>query len=314
MQLLVTGGAGFIGSNFIQYMLGKYKNLHIVCLDKLTYAGSLNNLKEVKENSHFTFVEGDICDGLLVEKLFNENAFDSVINFAAESHVDRSIDSSHSFIATNVLGTSTLLDACIKFGVKRFHQVSTDEVYGPLLNGQSPFTEDSKLTPTNPYAASKAAADMLVLSYYKTHGLNVTISRSSNNFGPHQYPEKLIPLVIVNAMNNAPIPIYGDGLNERDWLHVYDDCTAIDAILSDGICGQVYNISAHNQMTNLDVVRKILKIMGKPTSLITFVKDRKAHDLRYDIDTAKIEQALNWHPIKDFDEELANTILWYTKK
>lgn len=313
MNILVTGGAGFIGSNFIYYMLDKYKDYKIVCLDKLTYAGNLSTLKKAFENPNFKFVKGDISDREFVFELFKEEHFDIVVNFAAESHVDRSIEDPEIFLKTNVIGTQVLMDAARKFGVKRFHQVSTDEVYGdlPLDRPDLLFTEETPLRPSSPYAASKAAADLLVLAYYRTYKLPVTISRCSNNYGPYHFPEKLIPLMIIRALNDQPLPVYGDGRNVRDWLYVEDHCSAIDLIIHHGREGEVYNIGGRNERTNLEVVKIILKELGKPEELITFVKDRPGHDLRYAIDPTKIKNELGWEPKTSFEEGIKRTIKWY---
>lgn len=313
MNILVTGGAGFIGSNFIFYMLDKYPDYKIVCLDALTYAGNLETLESMMNNSNFDFIKGDITDRDLVFKLFEKENFDIVVNFAAESHVDRSIEDPGIFLQTNIIGTQVLMDACRKYGVKRFHQVSTDEVYGdlPLDRPDLFFTEDMPIITSSPYSASKAAADLLVLSYYRTFKLPITISRCSNNYGPYQFPEKLIPLVISRALNNETIPVYGTGKNVRDWLYVEDHCHAIDLIIHDGTVGEVYNIGGHNERTNLEVVKTILKELNKPESLITFVKDRAGHDLRYAIDPTKINKELGWYPVTSFDEGIKKTIRWY---
>ncbi|MBZ4644427.1 MAG: rfbB, partial [Deferribacteraceae bacterium] len=294
MNILVTGGAGFIGSNFIYYMLDKYNDYRIVCLDKLTYAGNLSTLKKALENPNFRFVKGDIADREFVFNLFEEENFDIVVNFAAESHVDRSIEDPGIFLKTNVMGTQVLMDASRKFGVKRFHQVSTDEVYGdlPLDRPDLFFTEETPIHPSSPYSASKAAADLLVLAYFRTYKLPVTISRCSNNYGPYHFPEKLIPLMIIRALNDQSLPVYGDGKNVRDWLYVEDHCSAIDIIIHNGREGEVYNIGGHNERTNLEVVKTILKELGKSEELITFVKDRPGHDLRYAIDPTKIKNEL----------------------
>jgi len=313
LNILVTGGAGFIGSNFIYYMLDKYKDYKIVCLDKLTYAGNLSTLKKAFENPNFKFVKGDISDREFVSELFKEKNFDIVVNFAAESHVDRSIEDPEIFLKTNVIGTQVLMDAARKFGVKRFHQVSTDEVYGdlPLDRPDLLFTEETPLRPSSPYSASKAAADLLVLAYYRTYKLPVTISRCSNNYGPYHFPEKLIPLMIIRALNDQPLPVYGDGRNVRDWLYVEDHCSAIDLIIHHGREGEVYNIGGRNERSNLEVVKTILKELGKPEELITFVKDRPGHDLRYAIDPTKIKNELGWEPKTSFEEGIKKTIKWY---
>ena len=313
MTIIVTGGAGFIGSNFIFYMLKKYSDYRIICLDKLTYAGNLTTLESVLDKPNFRFVKADICDREAVYKLFGEEKPDMVVNFAAESHVDRSIENPDIFLKTNVLGTSVLLDACRKYGIKRYHQVSTDEVYGdlPLDRPDLFFTEETPIHTSSPYSASKASADLLVLAYYRTYGLPVTISRCSNNYGPYHFPEKLIPLMIANALEDKPLPVYGEGLNVRDWLYVEDHCKAIDLIIHNGRVGEVYNIGGHNEMKNIYIVKLICKRLGKPESLITFVTDRKGHDLRYAIDPAKIHSELGWLPETSFEQGLEKTIKWY---
>ncbi|WP_213975757.1 dTDP-glucose 4,6-dehydratase [Tepidanaerobacter acetatoxydans] len=313
MNILVTGGAGFIGSNFIFYMLKNHPNYKIVCLDLLTYAGNLETLESIMDNPNFKFVKGDITDRELVFELFEKEKFDAVVNFAAESHVDRSIENPEIFLKTNILGTQVLMDACRAFDTKRFHQVSTDEVYGdlPLERSDLFFTEDMPIKASSPYSASKAAADLLVLAYYRTYKLPATISRCSNNYGPYQFPEKLIPLVILRALDNKTIPVYGTGENVRDWLYVEDHCRAIDLILHDGTIGEVYNIGGHNEKTNLEVVKTILKELKKPESLITFVKDRAGHDLRYAIDPSKIHKELGWLPTTNFDDGIKRTVKWY---
>ncbi|NLZ53587.1 MAG: dTDP-glucose 4,6-dehydratase [Thermoanaerobacteraceae bacterium] len=313
MNILVTGGAGFIGSNFIYYMLKKYKNYKIVCLDKLTYAGNLSTLKQAIDNPNFKFVKGDIADREFIFNLFDKERFDVVINFAAESHVDRSIESPDIFLKTNVMGTQVLMDASKKFGVKRFHQVSTDEVYGdlPLDRPDLLFTEETPIHTSSPYSASKAAADLLVLAYYRTYNLPVTISRCSNNYGPYHFPEKLIPLMIIRALNNQSLPVYGNGQNVRDWLYVEDHCSAIDLIIHKGKEGEIYNIGGHNEKSNLEVVKIILKELEKSEELITFVKDRPGHDLRYAIDPTKIKNELGWEPRTRFEEGIKKTIKWY---
>ena len=312
MTIVVTGGAGFIGSNFIFYMLDKYPDYRIVCLDKLTYAGNLKTLTSVVENPKFRFIKGDICDSKTVSELFQEERPDIIVNFAAESHVDKSIENPQLFFETNILGTATLMDACRKFGIKRFHQVSTDEVYGDLPFGSTElFTEITPIHPNSPYSSSKAAADLLVQAYSRTYGLPITISRCSNNYGPYQFPEKLIPLMIINALHNKELPVYGEGLNVRDWLHVEDHCRAIDLIIHKGETGEVYNIGGHNEMRNIDIVKQICKELGKPESLITFVEDRKGHDRRYAIDATKIKEKLGWDPNKEFEDGIRDTIQWY---
>ncbi len=313
MNVLVTGGAGFIGSNFIFYMLKKYPAYRIVCLDLLTYAGNLSTLAPIIDNPRFKFVKGDITDRKLVNNLFKEERFDYVVNFAAESHVDRSIEDPGIFLKTNILGTQVLMDASRIYGVKRFHQVSTDEVYGdlPLDRPDLFFTEETPLHTSSPYSASKAAADLLVHAYHRTYKLPVTISRCSNNYGPYQFPEKLIPLMISRALKNESLPVYGKGENVRDWLYVEDHCNAIDLIIHKGKDGEVYNIGGHNEKTNLEVVKIILKELSKPESLITFVKDRAGHDLRYAIDPSKAKRELGWEPFTSFDVGIKKTIRWY---
>ena len=312
MKILITGGAGFIGANFIYYELEHHPEDQIVCLDNLTYAGNLETLKEALENPNFRFVKGDIADRPFVFSLFEKEKFDIVVNFAAESHVDRSIESPEIFVKTNVLGTTTLLDASREYGVKRYHQVSTDEVYGdlPLDRKDLMFTEETPLHTSSPYSSAKAAADLFVLAYYRTYNLPVTISRCSNNYGPYHFPEKLIPLIISRALNDETIPVYGTGENVRDWLYVEDHCSAIDLIIRNGRVGEVYNIGGHNERTNLEVVKTILKALSKPESLIRYVTDRKGHDLRYAIDPTKIETELGWQPKYNFDTGIAVTIDW----
>lgn len=313
MKVIVTGGAGFIGSNFIFYMLDKYQETQIICLDCLTYAGHLHTLSTIRDNARFSFRKVNITDKEAVEKIFEETAPDMVVNFAAESHVDRAIKNPQVFLDTNILGTSVLMDACIKYRVKRFHQVSTDEVYGELpLDEKVPaFTEETQVCPGNPYSASKAAADLLALSYYKTYGLPVTISRCSNNYGPYQDTEKLIPLMVSRALRNEPLPVYGTGENIRDWIYVEDHCRAIDVILESGRTGQVYNVGSSSERRNLDIVKYICRMLGRPESLITFVEDRKGHDKRYAINAAKIQSELNWKPEMRFESGLRQTIQWY---
>ena len=313
MTILVTGGAGFIGSNFIFYLLKKYPDYRIVCLDKLTYAGNLSTLSCVLEERNFRFVRLDICDREGIFRLFEEERPDIVVNFAAESHVDRSILDPGIFLQTNILGTATLMDACRKFGIRRFHQVSTDEVYGdlPLTRPDLFFTEATPLHTSSPYSASKASADLLVLAYHRTYSLPVTISRCSNNYGPYHFPEKLIPLMIINALDEKPLPVYGTGENVRDWLYVEDHCKAIDLILHKGREGEVYNVGGHNERKNIDIVRLICKALGKSESLITYVADRKGHDLRYAIDPTKIHTELGWLPETKFEDGIQKTIQWY---
>lgn len=308
-KILVTGGAGFIGSNFIKYMLDKYPDYKIINLDLLTYAGNLENLAEVENHPHYTFVKGDICDSSLVNQLVSEGV-NYIINFAAESHVDRSIEDPGVFIRTNVMGTQILLDAALKNNIDKFVQISTDEVYGSL--GETGyFTEETPLAPNSPYSASKAGADMLVRAYHETFKLPVNITRCSNNYGPYQFPEKLIPLIIANAQEDKEIPVYGDGLNIRDWLHVKDHCSAIDAVLHCGKPGEVYNIGGHNEKKNIEIVKTILETLNKPESLIKFVKDRPGHDRRYAIDATKIKKELGWEPSYSFAKGIKETIQWY---
>ena len=313
MKILVTGGAGFIGGNFVHYMVNKYPDDMIINLDLLTYAGNLATCAAVEGKKNYRFVKGDIADRGFVFDLFKKEAIDVVVNFAAESHVDRSIEDPEIFVKTNVIGTTTLLDACKEYGVKRYHQISTDEVYGdlPLDRPDLFFTEESPIKTSSPYSSAKASADLFVLAYYRTYGLPVTISRCSNNYGPYHFPEKLIPLIITRALFDQEIPVYGDGKNIRDWLYVYDHCTAIDLILKKGIPGEVYNVGGHNEKTNLDVVTTVLGELGKPLSLIKFVEDRKGHDKRYAIDPTKIQNVLGWKPRYDFESGIRETVRWY---
>lgn len=313
MTIIVTGGAGFIGGNFIHYMIAEHPEYRIVCLDKLTYAGNISTLASVNGRSNFRFVKADICDRDAVYRVFEEEHPDIVVNFAAESHVDRSIENPSIFLETNIMGTAVLMDACRKFGIVRYHQVSTDEVYGdlPLDRPDLFFTETTPIHTSSPYSSSKASADLLVLAYHRTYGLPVTISRCSNNYGPYHFPEKLIPLMIINALDDKPLPVYGKGENVRDWLYVEDHCRAIDLIIHNGRVGEVYNVGGHNEMRNIDIVKLILKHLGKPESLITYVADRKGHDLRYAIDPTKIHNELGWLPETKFADGLAKTIDWY---
>ena len=312
MKILVTGGAGFIGSNFVFYELENSSD-EIVCVDALTYAGNLETLASVMDNPKFKFVKADIADVKAMNELFEQEKFDVVVNFAAESHVDRSIEDPGIFLKTNIIGTQVLMDASIRTGVKRFHQVGTDEVYGdlPLDEPDKFFVETMPLTASSPYSASKASADLLVMAYHRTYKLPVTISRCSNNYGPYQFPEKLIPLMIANALADKELPVYGQGLNVRDWLYVEDHCRAIDMIIRNGKVGEIYNIGGHNERANIDVVKTILKQIGKPESLIKYVTDRKGHDLRYAIDPTKIHNELGWLPTTTFEEGIKNTIQWY---
>ena len=313
MIIIVTGGAGFIGSNFIFHYLAAHPNDKIICLDKLTYAGNINTLKSIMNNENFRFVKLDICDREGVYKLFKQERPDIIVNFAAESHVDRSISDPTIFLQTNIIGVSVLMDACREFGIKRFHQVSTDEVYGdlPLDRPDLLFTEQTPIHASSPYSASKASADLLVMAYHRTFNLPVTISRCSNNYGPYHFPEKLIPLMIVNALHDKPLPVYGKGENVRDWLYVEDHCKAIDLIIHKGRVGEVYNIGGHNEMRNIDIVKLICRELNKPESLIQFVTDRKGHDLRYAIDPTKIHNELGWLPETSFNEGIKRTIKWY---
>ena len=313
MTIIVTGGAGFIGSNFIFYMLKEHPEDRIICLDKLTYAGNLSTLAPVMDKANFQFVKEDICNREAIYDLFAQEKPDVVVNFAAESHVDRSIENPEIFLQTNIIGTSVLMDACRKYGIERYHQVSTDEVYGdlPLDRPDLFFTETTPIHTSSPYSSSKASADLLVMAYRRTYELPVTISRCSNNYGPYQFPEKLIPLMISNALNDKPLPVYGEGKNVRDWLYVEDHCKAIDLILRKGREGEVYNIGGHNEMQNIDIVKLICKELGKPESLITYVKDRKGHDMRYAIDPAKIHAELGWLPETMFADGIKKTIQWY---
>lgn len=312
MVLLVTGGAGFIGSNFILYQLKKHLEDRIICLDKLTYAGNLETLKDVKDNHNFRFIKADICNKEAVTKAFSEENPDIVINFAAESHVDRSINNTSIFLQTNIIGTQVLLDACRKYNA-RFHQISTDEVYGdlPIEEADLSFSESTNLNPSSPYSASKASADLITLSYYKTYRLPVTITRCSNNYGSHQYPEKLIPMTILSALENKPVPVYGNGRNVRDWIYVEDHCKAVDLVIRNGEAGKIYNIGGGSEKSNIEVVSKILEIMDKPKSLITYVPDRPGHDRRYAVDYSKIEKELLWQPETDFEYGLEKTVEWY---
>lgn len=313
MKIIVTGGAGFIGSNFIFYMLDKHPDYKIICVDNLTYAGNLSTLEPVMENKNFSFHKIDICDRNAIYKLFEEEKPDIIVNFAAESHVDRSIEDPEIFLDTNIKGTTVLMDACNKYGIKRFHQVSTDEVYGdlPLDRPDLLFTEQTPIQTSSPYSSSKASADLLVQAYHRTYGLPITISRCSNNYGPYQFPEKLIPLMIANALAEKPLPVYGEGLNVRDWVYVDDHCSAIDKIIHDGKDGEVYNVGGHNEMKNIDIVKLICKELGKSEDLITYVTDRKGHDMRYAIDPTKIHNDLGWLPETKFEDGIKKTIKWY---
>ncbi|MBP5662488.1 MAG: dTDP-glucose 4,6-dehydratase [Clostridia bacterium] len=313
MTILVTGGAGFIGSNFVYYQLKQHPEDRVVCLDKLTYAGNLATLEDAMKQKNFRFVKGDIADRARVFELFREEKFDIVVNFAAESHVDRSIEDPGIFLTTNILGTQVLMDACRAFGIGRYHQVSTDEVYGdlPLDRPDLFFTEETPIHTSSPYSASKASADLLVLAYHRTFKLPVTITRCSNNYGPYHFPEKLIPLIISRALNDETLPVYGKGENVRDWLYVEDHCSAIDLVIRKGRVGEIYNIGGHNERTNLQVVKTVLKELNKPESLITYVTDRPGHDQRYAIDPTKIHNELGWLPATKFDDGIRRTVEWY---
>ena len=313
MTVFVTGGAGFIGSNFIFYMLRKHPDYRIVCLDCLTYAGNLSTLASVMDNPNFRFAKVSITDKEAVDRIFAEEHPDMVVNFAAESHVDRSIENPSVFLETNIIGTQVMMDACRKYGIKRYHQVSTDEVYGdlPLDRPDLFFTEETPIHTSSPYSASKASADLMVLAYHRTYGLPVSISRCSNNYGPYHFPEKLIPLMIINALADKPLPVYENGENIRDWLYVEDHCKAIDLIIHNGRVGEVYNIGGHNEMKNIDIVKIIIKELGKDESLIKFVEDRKGHDRRYAIDPTKIHNELGWLPETMFADGIQKTIRWY---
>ena len=313
MKILITGGAGFIGSNFIFYMREQHPDDELLCLDKLTYAGNLATLESVMDKPGFRFIHADIADREAVYRIFEQEKPEIAVNFAAESHVDRSIENPSVFLQTNVMGTQVLLDACRKYGIERYHQVSTDEVYGDLpLDRPDLFsTEATPLHTSSPYSASKASADLLCSAYHRTYGLPITISRCSNNYGPYQFPEKLIPLMIANALADKPLPVYGAGMNVRDWLYVEDHCAAIDLILQNGKCGEVYNIGGHNEMRNIDIVKTILSILGKTERLITYVADRKGHDMRYAIDPAFIHKELGWLPSTKFEDGIRRTVQWY---
>lgn len=313
MKIVVTGGAGFIGSNFIYYMMDKYKDYQIICIDKLTYAGNMSTLSGVMKNKNFKFIKADICDAEKMDSVFKKEKPNIVVNFAAESHVDRSISNPNVFLETNIMGTSVLLECCRKYDVGRYHQISTDEVYGdlPLDRADLSFSEDSPLKPSSPYSASKTSADLLVLAYFRTYGLPVTISRCSNNYGPYHFPEKLIPLVILKALNDEKLPIYGDGKNVRDWIYVKDHCRAIDLILHKGKIGEVYNVGGNSEKSNLEVVKTILNILGKGEDLIEFVPDRLGHDRRYAINNHKIETELGFKREVTFEQGIEQTVNWY---
>lgn len=311
--VLITGGAGFIGSNFVYHMLKEHPDDKIVCVDCLTYAGNMSTLAEAMKNERFVFYKTNICDRAGIYKIFETDHPDIVVNFAAESHVDRSIETPEIFLQTNILGTQVMMDACRKYGIGRYHQVSTDEVYGdlPLDRPDLFFTENTPIRTSSPYSASKASADLLVQAYHRTFGLPVTISRCSNNYGPYHFPEKLIPLTIANCLNDKPLPVYGEGLNVRDWLYVEDHCRAIDLIIHRGRVGEVYNVGGHNEMRNIDIVKLICDYLGKPYSLIKHVSDRKGHDMRYAIDPTKIHDELGWLPETKFADGIKKTIDWY---
>lgn len=313
MNIIVTGGAGFIGGNFVHMMVNNYPEDYIICVDALTYAGNLETLEPVKNKKNFIFVKADIADRKAIYNIFERYKPDILVNFAAESHVDRSIENPEVFLQTNVIGTAVLMDACRTYGIQRYHQVSTDEVYGdlPLDRPDLLFTEETPIHTSSPYSSSKASADLLVLAYHRTYGLPVTISRCSNNYGPYHFPEKLIPLMITNALNDKPLPVYGKGENVRDWLYVEDHCEAIDLIIRCGRTGEVYNIGGHNERTNLAVVKEILSILGKDGSLISYVTDRPGHDLRYAIDPTKINNELGWLPKTSFEDGIKKTVQWY---
>lgn len=313
MKTLVTGGCGFIGSNYLHYVVNKYLDEEFVCIDALTYAGNYSNIMELEKNDNFSFIKGDITDRDFIFSLFEKEKFDVVINFAAESHVDNSILNPEIFLTTNILGTQVLMDASLKYGVKRYHQVSTDEVYGdlPLDRPDLLFTEDTPLHTSSPYSASKASADLLVMAYIRTFKLPATISRCSNNYGPYQFPEKLIPVVISKALNDEQIPVYGKGENVRDWIHVVDHNIGVDLIVRKGVVGEVYNLGGHSERTNIEVVKLILKLLGKSEDSIIYVEDRKGHDLRYAIDSSKIEKELGWNRTYDFDTGMRETVNWY---
>ena len=313
MKFLITGGAGFIGSNYLHYVTDKYKDDYFVCLDALTYAGNYNNIKDLEKKDNYKFVKGNITDRKFVDKLFEEEKFDVVVNFAAESHVDNSIKNPEIFLITNIIGTEVLMDACLKYGIKRYHQVSTDEVYGdlPLDRPDLLFKETTPIHTSSPYSTSKASADLLVMAYYRTYKLPVTISRCSNNYGPYQFPEKLIPLTIMKALNNEKIPVYGTGENVRDWIHVHDHNVGVDLIVRNGRVGEIYNLGGHSEKPNIEIVKTILNQMGKGEDLITYVADRKGHDLRYAIDSSKVEKELGWSRDYNFEKGMKETIDWY---
>ena len=313
MKFLITGGAGFIGSNYLHYVTNKYPEDTFICLDALTYAGNYNNIKELETKNNFKFIHGDITDRDFIDKLFSEEKFDIVVNFAAESHVDNSIKNPGVFLTTNIIGTQILMDASRKYNIKRYHQISTDEVYGdlPLDRPDLKFTEETPIHTSSPYSSSKASADLLVMAYYRTYNLPVTISRCSNNYGPYQFPEKLIPVVISKALKDEEVPVYGKGENVRDWIHVIDHNIGVDLIVRNGKVGEIYNLGGHSEKTNLEVVKTILKQLGKPESLIKYVSDRPGHDLRYAIDSTKVEEELGWKLTYDFETGIKETVDWY---
>lgn len=315
MNVIITGGAGFIGANFVYYMLNKYENYKIICVDALTYAGNINFLNDAMTNPNFVFYKEDITNRNAIYKIFEDEKPDVVVNFAAESHVDRSINDPEIFLKTNIIGTSVLLDACCKYGIKRYHQISTDEVYGdlPLDRKDSMFKENSPLSTSSPYSASKASADLLVQSYHRTFNLPTTISRCTNNYGPYQFPEKLIPLTILNSLNGKPVTVYGKGLNVRDWIYVEDHCEAVDLIIHKGKNGEIYNIGANNEIKNIDLVKSVISLLDKEDTKIMYVADRKGHDLRYAIDSTKLKTELGWKPKTKFKDGLRSTIQWYLK-
>lgn len=313
MNIIVTGGAGFIGGNFMHYMVNKYPSDNIICIDSLTYAGNMETLEPIKDKANYKFYKVDITDRKSIYEIFEKEKPDYCINFAAESHVDRSVENPEIFLKTNILGTQVLMDACRKYGIKRYHQVSTDEVYGdlPLERLDLQFDETYPIKTSSPYSASKASADLLVMAYHRTFKLPCTISRCSNNYGPYHFPEKLIPLMISRALNDEKLPVYGEGKNVRDWLYVEDHCRAIDMIVRGGRDGEVYNVGGHEEKANIDIVKLILKKLNKPESLIEFVKDRPGHDLRYAMNPAKLEKELGWKPSVTFEEGIDKTIAWY---
>ncbi|MCX2828635.1 dTDP-glucose 4,6-dehydratase [Bacillus pseudomycoides] len=310
MNVLVTGGAGFIGSNFVRYFLKKYPDSHVINYDLLTYAGNLSSIKDIEPHSKYTFIQGDIRDAKKIQAVMQDYKIDSIVHFAAESHVDRSIQGPMQFYTTNIVGTAVLLEAAKTFGIQRFLHISTDEVYGSLgENGH--FTEETPVSPNSPYSASKAGSDLIALSYFETYKLPVIVTRCSNNYGPYQYPEKLIPLMITNAMEDKELPVYGTGQNVRDWLHVFDHCTAIDLVLHNGRDGEIYNVGGNNEKRNIEIVETILEKLGKSKNMISFVPDRLGHDWRYAIDSSKLQRELGWKPIYSFTKGLEDTMEWY---